>query len=483
MAKQSNKVVQKVDLTQIPRRKTIPYRFSDKHIEYIRRCQFCTFNFLEGAVRSGKTVDNIFAFAHELMTTPDRIHLATGSTMGNAKLNIGDANGFGLEWIFRGQCHWGKYHNLDALIVKGPSTNFRSKVVIFAGAGNQYSYQKIRGNSYGMWIATEINLHHDNSIKEAFNRQLAAKRRKIFWDLNPCHPKAKIYTDYIDKYAELDKAGKLLGGYNYQHMTIFDNINITKERIDEIVSQYDPGSIWYIRDILGKRSIAEGLVYPKFAAIASSENPYLMITVQQARQMCDSGQTLQIVIGVDFGGTSSGHAFVCTTSTIGNEKLLALSSELHKDPDIDPEALGELLVSFVMRMIQTYGYVTQVYCDSAEPVLIRGIRKALAQHALGNIPVSYALKTRINDRIFTMTSLTAQDRFLYTTDCETLVDALRTATWNPKRIEVMERLDDGTSDIDSLDAFEYTYERDIRYYVSEQAMRDYHDGNGQVVQE
>ena len=92
---------------QYIRRKTIPYKFSEKHKEYIRRCTKSTFNFAEGAVRAGKTVDNIYAFAHELKTTPDRIHLATGSTMANAKLNIGDCNGLGLEWIFRGQSRWG----------------------------------------------------------------------------------------------------------------------------------------------------------------------------------------------------------------------------------------------------------------------------------------------------------------------------------------------------------------------------------------
>ena len=55
-----------------------------------------------------------------------------------------------------------------------------------------------------MWIATEINIHHDNTIKEAFNRTLASHRRKFFWDLNPDHPNAPIYTDYIDKYVEMD---------------------------------------------------------------------------------------------------------------------------------------------------------------------------------------------------------------------------------------------------------------------------------------
>lgn len=89
----------------------------------------------------------------------------------------------GLEWIFRGQSHWGKYKDNEALFIKGPATHYKQKIVIFAGGAKEDSYKKIRGNSYGMWIATEINLPHDNTIKEAFNRQLAAKRLKVFWVL------------------------------------------------------------------------------------------------------------------------------------------------------------------------------------------------------------------------------------------------------------------------------------------------------------
>ena len=246
-------------------KKTIPFLFSDKHINYIRGCKSSTFNFAEGAVRAGKTVDNVFAFAHEIKTTKDKIHLATGSTVANAKLNIGDANGFGLEYIFRGQCRWGKYKDNEAMFIKGPATGKRQRIVIFAGGAKADSFKKIRGNSYGMWIATEINLHHDNTIKEAFNRQLAADMRKIFWDLNPDNPNAKIYTEYIDKYANLDEKKILIGGYNYCHFTIHDNINIPEERKREIISQYDKSSIWYMRDIEGKRCVAEGLIYRIFA--------------------------------------------------------------------------------------------------------------------------------------------------------------------------------------------------------------------------
>ncbi|GLB30993.1 phage terminase large subunit [Lacrimispora amygdalina] len=246
------------------RKKTIPFNFSEKHKEYIRKCAKSAYNVAEGAVRAGKTVDNVFAFAHELKTAPDRIHLATGSTVGNAKLNIGDANGFGLEWIFRGQCHWGKYKDNEALFVKGPDTEGKQKIIIFAGAAKEDSFKKIRGNSYGMWIATEINLHHDNTIKEAFNRQLAAKRLKVFWDLNPDNPNAPIYREYIDKYQAQEESGNFPGGYNYMHCTIYDNINITQERLRAIESRYDVNSIWYQRDIKGMRLVVEGLIYTVF---------------------------------------------------------------------------------------------------------------------------------------------------------------------------------------------------------------------------
>lgn len=455
--------------------KQVPYRFSDIHLDYIRKCQDNTYNILEGAVRSGKTVDHVLAFAKELCDTPDKFHLATGSTMANAKLNIGDANGFGLEHIFRGQCRWTSYKDNDALAIRGPYTNFKEKIVIFAGGGSSASYQKIRGNSYGMWIATEINLHHDNTIKEAFNRTIASHRRKIFWDLNSEHPKAPIYAQYIDKYAEKAQKGILKGGYNYAHMTLFDNINISEERREEIISQYDPDSIWYIRDILGERTIAEGLIYNKLATSIAAKDGKFRIEKKIAQAMARSGKIIHINVGVDFGGNGSGHAFVATGELQGYEKLIILKSrrylEGEYDPDtgkkildIDPKALDELFIRFIEAVTKEYGFITKVYADSAESVLIRGFRTALVQSGHGDIKVVNAMKSKITDRIFATTALTAMNRLLITEDCESFEQAASMAVWDPKSLE-LERLDDGTSDIDTLDSFEYSFERDISKFL------------------
>ena len=74
--------------------------FSKKHIDYILNSKNCKANVAEGAVRAAKTICNCIAFSLCLEYSKDRFHLASGSTLANAKLNIGDCNGYGLEHLF-----------------------------------------------------------------------------------------------------------------------------------------------------------------------------------------------------------------------------------------------------------------------------------------------------------------------------------------------------------------------------------------------
>ena len=266
-------------------KRTIDWKpFSQKHKDYIKNALQNKMNVAEGAIRSGKTIDNCIIAAMYLENCKDRIHLASGSTIGNAKLNIGVCNGYGLENLFRGRCKWGKYKDNEALYIY---TQTGEKIIIFTGAAKSDSYKKILGNSYGLWIATEINEHYDcddsrtSFIKVAFGRQVAAEKPLILWDLNPCNPGHGIYKNYIDAYRK-----KYVGGYQYQHFTLADNLSISEERKREIESQYIPGSVWYRRDIDGERCIAEGLVYPMH------EKAIRTIPDEQPKEYC---------ISIDYG--------------------------------------------------------------------------------------------------------------------------------------------------------------------------------------
>ena len=422
----------------------IKAKFAPKHQSYIDRATHATISVAEGAVRAGKTIDNVTAFAWMIYhhRVPDRIHLATGSTAANAKMNIGDANGYGLEHIFRGRCRWTKYRGNEALAIK---INGREYIVIFAGGGKADSFKKIRGNSYGMWIATEINLHHEDTIREAFNRQLAAKVRRVFWDLNPSAPNNPIYSKYIDQFA-----AQFGAAYNYEHFTIRDNATISPARLAEIESQYMPGSFWYRRDILGERCAAEGVIYTSLAdcpeAFVIDTPPEIMFGT----------------IGVDFGGNGSATAFNCTGFSPGLREIVTLKERYRKEI-ITPAELEQDFVDFV-RDCQSHWRVADAYCDSAEQTLIQGLRTACARAGLP-ITIHNARKGEINDRIRFFCRMQAMGRHKLLNTCTYTLDAFRNAVWDSKHPTEDVRLDDGTYNVDSLDAQEYAVEPYMRQMI------------------
>lgn len=397
----------------------------------------------EGAIRSGKTIDHCIIAQMYLETCKDKIHLASGSSMPNAKLNIGDCNGFGLEHLFRGRCRWGKYKGNEALYIY---TKTGEKIVIFVGGGKKNSYQKILGNSYGLWIATEIIEHFDSDvssesfIKVAFGRQTAADKPFTLWDLNPGNPKHRIYVDYIDKYKNDN-----LEGYLYEHFTMRDNLSISKERMEYLINKYDVNSVWYKRDVLGKRCVADGLCYVTFA---NNYKNYLTNTPDYD----------YIQAGVDFGGNKSAHTFVASGLKYDGSKLTALACEKHEAKGVDPDKLYDSLVMFIEKVEYKYGNIESIFCDSTEQTLISGIRVRIKK------TIRDSIKNEINNRIKAANSLISQCRFYYTEDCDTLVEALETAIYDPKKIEDV-RLDNGTSDIDTLDAWEYSWENRITLYA------------------
>ncbi|MBR5366837.1 MAG: PBSX family phage terminase large subunit [Clostridia bacterium] len=423
--------------------------FGDVHRAYMRRAETAEINVAEGSVRAGKTVDNVFVFASLLEHAPDRLHLATGSTLGNAKLNLGDCNGLGLEHIFAGRCRWTKYRGNEALVIRAEAGE---RIVIFSGGKNADAYKRIRGNSYGMWLATEINLHADSFIKEAFNRQLAARDRRVFWDLNPSAPSHPIYRDYLDRFETLGER------YNYAHFTIRDNPVVTPERLRAVMAQYDEQSVWYRRDILGERCAADGLVYRRFA---DDPEAFKVPSI-------DPGQADYLTVGVDFGGNRSRTTFVATavmkkSADPGGFTVVADHAVAGSKGEVDAERINREFTRFLAAVRERMPGVPvrYVFADNEAQVLVNSLRRHLASLPGERVIVADAAKRKIVDRIAFVNTLMSQGRLRLYADCELLAAGLASAVWDEKS-PVDKRLDDFTSDIDILDAFEYSIERYMR---------------------
>ncbi|NLL92520.1 MAG: PBSX family phage terminase large subunit [Ruminococcaceae bacterium] len=423
--------------------------FSKKHKRYIKAALNNRICVAEGAIRSGKTIDHCIIAAMYLEQSPDRIHLASGSTIPNAKLNIGDCNGFGLEHLFRGRCRWGKYKDNDALFIRTQTGN---KIVIFAGGGKADSYKRILGNSYGLWIATEINEHYDSEdsrtsfIKVASGRQTAALWPFTLWDLNPCHPEHTIYRWYIDYYKETmpDK-------YLYQQFVMADNLSISPGRVEEIISQYTKDSVWYRRDILGERVAAEGLIYRQFA---DNKDQYIKKLDKE-----NLNDVMFLSIGIDFGGSKSLTAFVATAIHTAFNRVTVVSDYKIKAPkgEIDAERVCKELLNFINRIKKEYPwlFIKYIWADNEAQYLINSIRGSIRSSGM-RIEVRDSKKKRIKDRIVAANTLLNTNRLFIGKDCILVQGGLASAVWDSKRPD--ERLDNFSTDIDILDAFEYSWE-------------------------
>lgn len=416
--------------------------FSDKQQEYFQKATH-RWNVKSGATRSGKTFMDYYVIPKRIRAVAgkDGLVIILGHTKGTLQRNI-------IEPL---QNIWG-----TALVsgIKSDNTALMFGTQVWClGAEKISQVDAIRGMSVAYCYGDEVVTWHPD-VFNMLKSRLDKSYSRFDGTCNPDNPQHWFYKFLYENH-DID--------LYVQEYTIYDNPFLPEEVVKNLENEYR-GTVYFDRYILGHWTIAEGLIYKLFADDAAHDKTMF---VSQKPQLS------RINIGVDFGGSGSAHTFVATGSDRGFNNLYALLSQRVecKDKsgnqiDIDPDKLGELFCEFVWRVIAMFGNPDAVYCDSAEQTLILGLKSTARKKGLGWLRIENALKTTINDRIRCAVRLMAQRRF-YCMDygCESLVNALSTAVWNPKNLTKDERLDDGTSDIDSLDAFEYTFERDISRFI------------------
>ena len=417
--------------------------FTQNQVEFFHRVKESWLNVAEGGKRGGKNILLTLAFCKELEEHQDKIHLVAGVSQSTARLNVIDSNGLGMKNYFEGRCHEGKYEGRNCLFVQ---TKNGEKVVLIAGGAKANDPAYIKGFSIGMAYITEANECHPNFLQECMDRCLASSNMKIFHDLNPKEPTHWYYEDILNSHEDKQSIDSNYG-YNFGHFTILDNMSIDNNKLKTILSRYNKDSVWYKRDILGLRTVAEGLIYHLFA---NNHNDYVIDQLPKNLKGF-------IQIGVDFGGNKSGQAFVATLISKQFDHIYIIKDYWNND-QMDTEKLQSEFVKFV-KSIQREFYmyhIATVRADSAEQVLKNSLQSALINNKI-KLTVQNSIKKPILDRIRLYNKLIACNRFKILRSCKHTIQALDYAIWNNKKLED-QRLDDGTSNIDNLDAMEYSTE-------------------------
>lgn len=389
----------------------------------------CDMVIADGSIRSGKTVAMICGFFRwSLAEFTGETFILAGKTIGALQKNViapalQILNAWGLlcRYVSSGT---------EMRLEVGGNTYY------LYDAHNERSQDRLQGLTAAGALADEVALFPRSFVEQMIGR-CSVEGARVWLNCNPESPAHFVKTELIDRAVEKH--------IYCLHFRLDDNLSLSQKKKEWYYRMFT--GVFYRRFILGEWALTDGLVYPQFA-----DDPGAFLL--------DAPPTIQYaVIGVDFGGTGSAHSFTLTGFTPGMRTVVALDEYYHnnrRDGVLSPKQVEEAFVDFVRRAKTRYR-VYEAFCDSAEQTMIQGLIIAAARSRLG-IDVRNARKGPVNDRIAFYNSLMAQGRFKVCRHCGAAIKALSEAVYDSKRPTEDIRLDDGTTNIDSLDSLEYSTE-------------------------
>jgi PBSX family phage terminase large subunit len=396
-------------------------RWSDKQKEFYHNATH-RWNVKSGATRSGKTFLDYYLLPMRLRAVHGKPGLSVilGATKGTLQRNI-------IEPL---QSIWG-----DGLVTDIKSDNtaymFGEKVHCI-GVEKVNALNKIRGSSFKYLYGDEWATWNAEVFEMAKSRMDKAYSKADLTN-NPEYP-----THWAKKFLDSD------ADIFMQNYCIDDNPFLDEDFVENLKKEYR-GTLYYNRYILGQWVRAEGACYPSFRHNPAGEQGNVLDEVPD--------NILFTEIGVDIGGNGSATVFSLTGyfKNAAGRLCGVLLDELYDDNNYSTEHVFDEFKRFIERARMNYKLI-DAYYDSAEAL----IGKSFANFGLVNVYPSK--KKRIIDRIRFLDGAFSMGRMYIMRRCEHCIDAVESAVWNPKS-QKDERLDDGSVNIDSLDSWEYSWER------------------------
>lgn len=373
-----------------------------------------------GATRSGKTYLDYFVIPKRIrnVTGKQGLIVILGNTKGTLQRNV-------IEPL---QNIWGTELVSD---IKSDNTAFLFGEKSYClGADNIKHVNKIRGASFKYCYGDEVATWNEE-VFQMLKSRLDKPYSKFDGTCNPEGP-SHWFKKFLDGNADIYQ----------QKYTLYDNPFLDKEVLQNLETEYR-GTVFFDRYILGDWKAAEGTIYMLFA---DKTQDFLVEKVKEELAI--------VTIGVDYGAGKSKIKFVASGITYNFRNVYVLD-ELDLSGVYDPEQIYEKFIEFYKRVYNKYDKCQYAFCDygALGNVITLGLIRRCQREGLP-VQIADCSKGLINDRIFLSSTLMAQKRFFILRKNTIITKAFQDALWNDKKPD--ERLDDGTTDIDSLDAFEYS---------------------------
>lgn len=430
---------------------------SDKYKAFLR-CQ-APVEFLEGTTAAGKTTVGLFKFILRCAESPKRLHILSGLDQGTVEKNIitkelGVLDDFGsLTEYWPG----GRGENKMAhIVLYAPGGD---KVIYVLGYSDAARWKKALGGQYGCLYIDEINIADMDFVREA-----SMRCDYLLATLNPDDPGLPVYAEYINHSRPLPewaaetpqeimrelnqepKQGWVHWFFSFEH-----NAGLPPEKAERIISMVPPGTKLYKNKILGLRGRATGLVFNLTQAN--------LIGAAQLRALLEDEEKplrwVQLSCGVDTSysqQTEDTFAFVFT-GILSDRRKVTLAAEIHSNRDrarrglaaLAPSDIPPLLVDFLERQRDAWGFARSVYIDSADQATISECVKYKRLHGSIYDFVPAWKKMQIIDRINLESGWLAHGDHLIVVDgCGPLIREYNAYSWREDKDNEPEDRNDHT---------------------------------------
>lgn len=374
-------------------------------------------NILSGATGGGKTKGANIRFIQEIKKdiNENKIgnYLLVGRTLTTLERNV-------LQDLKKATNQF-KYNKASKIAM------LKNVKIFLEGANDRQAGEKIRGlNLKGAYCDEVVTYPKD--FMDMLKSRLREPNAWCIATCNPDHPKHWFNLEYrINQNIQ-----KRCWDFN-----IDDNKFLPLEFVKQIKKEYN--GVLYQRYILGEWVNAEGSIY------SLRDNNFV------DEKDINENDFIYITMGVDIGGNKSKTTFVLTGILKQYQGLIILG-EFKISENQTADNIINTFQRLVLQWKEKYKKFKYVFVDSESQIFINSFKKLKLPVIIGN-----SKKNKIIDRIQKTNQLINTGKMKINKKCKNLIEALETAIWNSKKQED-ERLDDGSTDIDTLDAFEYSFE-------------------------
>jgi phage terminase large subunit len=332
------------------------------------------------------------------------------------------------------------------------------QAILFRGMDEPESLASItaaEGNLVWCWIEEAYQIHSE----ESFNKLDLSIRgacppplfKQITLTFNPWSDATWIKARFFDKPGE---------DVFTDTTSYLDNefLGDDDKKVFEAMREGSPRR--YQIEGLGEWGVSAGLIYIDYAEHPERNNIAAV----------PAGKKIAVVsCGLDYGAGAGdapvgesrlGKTVVVASGITENfEEVYALDESYFND-FYRVDKIVEWAIAFLSRMKEEYKVNVRLYAEWAGSAALNNtIGYEIARRGIGGVSVQPCHKGEIIDRIDLSQTLLAQKRLYFTDKTPGLRAAYKTALWDVERQKKLGRplrLDDGTTDIDALDAHEYS---------------------------